>query len=82
LIAPVYGPDYGLPVNQFPDSTAFSPASVERFDKQYERRGPAFSHVRYNFVKLEEVATFSKNEDYDYLTSKDGHISTKIGLST
>lgn len=46
LMARVNGPEYGLRMNAFNDSTPFIPASPERFDKRFERRGPGFSKIQ------------------------------------
>jgi len=45
LVAPVKGPSYGSEANSFPDSTPLIPASVARFEKQYQRRGGDFSKI-------------------------------------
>jgi hypothetical protein len=56
-----YGPSYGMAMNQFPPTTSVGPASADRFDKEWERRGPGFSKLD----KIEEphdVTDFAADE--------------------
>jgi hypothetical protein len=63
LLAPVDGPSYGLPKNAFADSTPSTPASPERFEKQYERRGPGYSKID-AIDRPEDVLAFNSDEAY------------------
>ncbi len=57
------GPSYGLLKNAFPDSTPLTPASPERFEKQYERRGPGYSKID-AIERSEDVLAFNSDEAY------------------
>lgn len=45
LIPPVSGPEYGDPMNRFPEGTPTTPASPIRFTREYERRGGVFEKI-------------------------------------
>jgi hypothetical protein len=51
-------------MNTFNESTPFIPASPERFEKRFERRGPGFSKID-SIDKPEDVMAYDGDKVYD-----------------
>ena len=68
LLPPVPGPSYGSDVNSFAPSTPLTPASVKRFDKEYEKRGLGYSRLD-AIEKPEEIFAFNSEEAYGSKTN-------------
>jgi len=65
LVGPVEGPEYGSKINAFADFTPLTPASIERFEKKFERRTLGFSKLD-TIDKPEDVVYFNKDEAYGH----------------
>ena len=63
LVGPVPGPSYGMSMNAFTDATPITPASIERFEKRFERRAPGFSKIG-EIEKPEDIIAYDGDESY------------------
>jgi hypothetical protein len=50
-----------MAMNQFPPTTPVGPASADRFDKEWERRGPGFSKLD-EIEEPQDVTAFAADE--------------------
>ena len=45
LLPGIFGPSYGMPMNEFPNGTIVAPTNCDRFSQQFECRGQGYSKV-------------------------------------